>query len=211
MLISDSHKFVFVHLPKTGGDSITAALRPYAIDGGVGQAVGSPKHWTAQRIRTEYFQRRQDRSWAEYFRFGVVRNPWQQVHSDYWFCRNSSVPGHELGSWRDKVIRSKEVSFSQFVVDICGEHGCAGCGNYQHYLTIDHRQAVTQILRYESLAEDFRQVCETFGLPTIELPRKNVTPRKTDFREDYDGRSRFLVGRRFADDIERFNYTFEGA
>ena len=29
MIISDSHKFVFHHVPKTGGSSITAALAPY--------------------------------------------------------------------------------------------------------------------------------------------------------------------------------------
>ena len=29
MLVSDSHKFVFHHVPKTAGSSITAALAPY--------------------------------------------------------------------------------------------------------------------------------------------------------------------------------------
>ena len=29
MIISDSHKFIFHHLPKTAGTSITVALAPY--------------------------------------------------------------------------------------------------------------------------------------------------------------------------------------
>lgn len=32
MLISTKHRFVFIHVPKTGGSSITAALAPYLDD-----------------------------------------------------------------------------------------------------------------------------------------------------------------------------------
>ena len=29
MLVSDNHKFVFIHIPKTGGSSMTAVLAPF--------------------------------------------------------------------------------------------------------------------------------------------------------------------------------------
>lgn len=211
MLISDSHKFVFVHVPKCGGDSVTAALRPYAVEQSGEHSTGDTKHSTARRIRREYFAENPNRHWQGFTSFAVVRNPWEQVHSDYWFCRNSSVPGHELGSWRDKVIRCKEIDFAEFVVDICGAHGRSGPGFFNHYLTDEAgRQMVTEILRHETLGADWAAICEKIGLPGLELPRINVTAKRPDYRDGYDGRSRFLVGRRFEDDVERFGYTFEG-
>jgi hypothetical protein len=206
MLISDANKFVFVHTPKCGGDSMTVALKPSAIDDGSDR--GERKHWSVRRIRQEYFSS-PDRSWSRYFRFGFVRNPWQQVHSDYWFCRNHPVPGPEVGSWRDKVIRCKQIDFSQFVVDMCGQHGRAGVGLFGHYLANNDGQKLTsKVYRHEDLSEAWPDICENIGLPLLDLPRVNVTPDKPDFREDYDDRSRFLVERRFADDIQRFNYEF---
>jgi hypothetical protein len=206
MLISHEHQFVFVHVPKTGGDSISAALSGLSeVDGSTGRS----KHWSARRIRETHFS--DSEAWGDYFSFGVVRNPWEQVHSDYWFCRQSEVPSEAFGSWRDKVKRSKEISFSEFVTDICGMHGMAGPGLFGCYLADRNgRQMVTNVLRHENLAKEWSETCDWLGIPKVQLPRKNVTRDRPDYREDYDERSRFLVGRKFANDIQRFNYTFEG-
>lgn len=206
MLISHKHKFVFVHVPKTGGDSVSAALAEFAdVDG----SRGSVKHWQARRIRNSCFAE-SDNRWSDYYSFGMVRNPWQQVHSDYWFCRTSEVPDTELGGWRDKVIRCKQIAFDQFVVDMCGAHGRSGAGLFQHYLADRHgRQMVSQVVRHEDLQDEWPMLCKRLVLPPITLPRRNVTPDRPDYRNDYDDRSRFLVGRKFADDIQRFNYSFE--
>lgn len=205
MLISDSRKFVFIHTPKTGGDSVTEALGPYAIDNGLDR--GNQKHWSARRIRQTYFSST-DRSWSSYFRFGFVRNPWQQVHSDYWFCRQSPIPGPEVGSWRDKVIRCKQITFAEFVIDMCGRHGRAGAGLCAHYLANNDGKQLASVYRYEDLPEAWLEICDRIGLSNLELPKINVTAQRPDYRECYDDRSRFLVERRFADDIKRFNYEF---
>lgn len=207
MLISHKHKFVFAHVPKTGGDSITEALREFAD---VDKSWGRPKHWSARRIRDAHFLGTEF-EWGQHLSFGVIRNPWEQVHSDYWFCRNSRVPGPKLGSWRDKVIRCKEICFAEFVVDICGAHGRSGPGLFSHYLADrSGNQMVSHIMRFERLEEEFAGLCQSIGLPGLDLPRKNVTPRRPDYRDEYDDRSRYLVGRRFADDVGRFGYTFGG-
>lgn len=209
MLISDQHKFAFIHTPKCAGDSITQALIPFA---NVDASRGRAKHWSARRVKAEFFNESRGRRWDEYETLGVIRNPWQQVHSDYWFCRNSAVPGHELGTWRDKVIRAKRITFAQFVVDICGEHGRIGPGLFTHYLADERDEAlVKHVVRFEELAERWPAICETIGVGEVELPRVNVTANRPDYREDYDDRSRFLVGRRFANDIQRFGYSFAGA
>lgn len=209
MLISDTHRFVFIHVPKTGGDSISAALKPYAD--GLDASAGDRKHWTARRTRELLFGPQDQRCWSDYVSFGVIRNPWEQVHSDYWFCRRHPDPGPELGNWRYKVLRCKEITFAQFVRDICGEHGRAGVGHAEHYLCDrTGRQMVTRILQHEHLQDHVYDICQTIGLPPLKLPHLNVTPKRPRYQDDYDSRSRFLVARRFADDINRFHYTFDG-
>jgi hypothetical protein len=205
MLISHSKKFVFVHVPKTAGDSISEALAEFAEVNG---SKNKTKHWPARTIREEHFLD-SDAAWGDCFSFGVIRNPWEQVHSDYWFCRQHAVPADESGGWRDKVIRCKQITFAEFVVDICGKHGRSGPGLFDHYLADrTGRKMVFQVLRFERLAEEWPELCARLDLPQIELPRSNITPNRPDYRDDYDERSKFLVARKFAGDIDRFNYHF---
>jgi len=207
MLIGQRKRFVFVHVPKTGGDSISEALRPHAE---IDESAGRAKHWSARHIRDRMFGGKSNR-WGDFLSFGVVRNPWEQVHSDYHFCRSHEAPAGEVGGWREKVIRCKQIDFAQFVVDMCGEHGRNGAGLFGHYLANrEGHQMVRRVIRFERLSQEFAGVCLSIRLPEIELPRKNVTPDRPDYRDEYDDRSRFLVGRKFADDIQRFGYTFDG-
>ena len=80
MLISKEKKFVFIHIPKTAGDSITEALREYCnvVD------TNKYKHLHPRQIRNKYFG---DGTWNQFFKFAFVRNPWDRFHSDYYFCR----------------------------------------------------------------------------------------------------------------------------
>lgn len=209
MLLSDQHQFVFIHVPKTGGDSISAALRQHAD--GVDASAGDRKHWNARRTREALFGETHGRAWGEYTSFGVIRNPWDQVHSDYHFCRQSPDPGPEFGNWRFKVLRTKQIDFPQFVEETCGTHGRAGSSLWHHYLCDRNgRQMITHVLKHERLRDDWPVLCEALGIAPMQLPRLNVTHNRPDYRHEYDSRSRYLVSRRFAADIEHFGYTFDG-
>ena len=85
MLISDSHKFIFIHNYKVAGNSIKSALAPYATAprqyaGWIRRQLDRvklltipnyPHHLKAREIRKQEPSR-----WDQYFAFGFVRNPW---------------------------------------------------------------------------------------------------------------------------------------
>ena len=86
MLISDSHKFVFHHVPKTGGSSITAALAPYCRNyEGVVPPDDTPKwqmafhqpHWMHHPV-SGYVAGDIPEG---YYSFAFVRNPFDAVVS----------------------------------------------------------------------------------------------------------------------------------
>ena len=65
---------------------------------------------------------------------------------------------------------------------------------------------VGDILRFENLSEDWDKLCEKHGWD-LELPHTNKSPGK-HYTEYYDDKTRDMVARRYAKDIEYFNYKF---
>ena len=209
MVISHQHRFVFIHVPKTGGDSITAALRPFASPEATADGDSPDKHLTACEIRRRYIG---PANWPDYFSFAFVRNPWEWLHSDYWFSVTRAAeilrcPNQYAARWVEKLRRVRRMTFADFVRtewttspirSYCQEAGC---------------DIVTFIGRYENLAADFLAICQQIGLPAAPpLPHHNATlisgTRRYHYREDYTPHLRNLVAKRFDYEIARFDYVF---
>lgn len=214
MIISHKHKFVFVHVPKTGGTSISAAFRPWLGRRDYYEILDAPKHFTARELRRAFFG--SDLEWGSYLSFAVMRNPWERIHSDYCFSKwmAEATLGRcepELEQWVQKMRRVSKYSFERFVHE---EHLGRTEGTYQRYCQDGHgRDMVTFVGRFERLQQDWERVCALLRLPCRGLPRENRTissaggPRQ-DYRYSYTAQLRDLVAERFRDDIERFGYVF---
>lgn len=98
MIINNTFKFIFIHVPKSAGTSVTKLLSNYSsycdIEVGgtaMGEAVqpffrnryGLSKHSTAQEIRAVVG----DALWNRYFTFAFVRNPYARAYSSYKFLQ----------------------------------------------------------------------------------------------------------------------------
>ena len=98
MIISNSMRFVFVHLHKTGGTTVTNTLAPLmswndvVLSGSLAtmeyedlfnEAHGMWKHSAAAEIRSVIGES----LWRDYVVFSVVRNPYARVVSTYTWAR----------------------------------------------------------------------------------------------------------------------------
>jgi hypothetical protein len=200
MLISDRHRFIFIHVYKTGGTSVRAALKPYrdlpSMTTRVLARLGwcpHRRHASALEVRSRY-----PRRWRDYYTFAFVRNPWAWQVSLYAFMRQQK--GHHQGElarsfdsfhsyleWR--VHEDKHLQ-SQFLSDE------------------DGRLLVDYVGRIETMQDDFATLCTRLGIKA-ELPHKNASSHH-DYRTYYDAYTRRLVAEHFAEDIEHFGYTFDG-
>ena len=104
MIINHSHKFIFVHVPKAAGTTVTSTLSTLTrycdqeIGGtSLGEAVqpyfnrrfGLRKHATASEIIKVIGAEK----WNDYFSFSFVRNPFERLVSAYFFLKSwSGVP-----------------------------------------------------------------------------------------------------------------------
>ena len=90
MIVSHRHRFIFVHLGRTGGRSLTEALARHCgprdiITWTSGQvpgqnAAGFGRHDAAREIRAKVGER----VFSDYFKFTFERNPWEKIVSRYW-------------------------------------------------------------------------------------------------------------------------------
>ena len=201
-MISLQKHFLFVHIPKTAGNSIQTALRDYSEDqlvalrkeqDGIERfGLRNPKYNIKKHSTlAEYRDALENEQFRSLYKFSCVRNPWDRMVSYYF------TPTQNPETWDRKKFR-KMISKIVSVAD---------------YLRLDQEEEdpftnVDYIMRFENLAEDFRTVCGKVGISAATLPRYNRSNRE-HYSKYYDDELRELVRTQFAAEIERFGYTFE--
>lgn len=202
-MLSTSHRFLFVHVPKTAGNAIQDALRPYADDNIVclkpyqdgverfelrSDRYRTQKHSTLSEYRSEYGAEMLGRL----FKFTCVRNPWERAIS-YWFSPHRDVRGWD----RD--------AFALLLPSIRPVRDFLSC--HPAELLRDAIGNVDLVIRHEHLEEGFREACRRTGLPLRRLEVRNKGDRRP-YRDYYDPELMALVGDRFREEIECFEYEF---
>lgn len=202
-LLSTSNNFLFIHVPKTGGNSIQKALFPFSDDQ---IALTGPHHDGIERfeIRSPEFEIHKHSTLQEYrhhlgwkrfsslVKVTCVRNPWDRCVSFFFSPHRGNV------EWSPQV-------FEDFVRNVVQPQA--------HYLTLEGRendpfQNVDVVLRFESLETDFRALCQRLALGELALPRINASNR-SDYRSYFTtDRLIELVAEKFSPEIRRFNYEF---
>lgn len=209
MIISKSRRFIFVHVPKNAGSSITAHLLPFATSNiekrmlAFGQtrryfgAYLDPRRYPTHIKAHELVAAMGAQCFDSYFSFGIVRNPWDRLVSLYSFIVKKET--HR----RHQQIKAIG-SFERFVTLLNPEQL-----TYQRDFLFDAngRQLVSFIGRYERLSEDFAQICRRIAIAQQPLPSRNVS-NNVPYQDFYNDHTRELVRRIYAPDIETFGYEF---
>ncbi|MCU7891790.1 MAG: sulfotransferase family protein [Candidatus Thiodiazotropha sp. (ex Ustalcina ferruginea)] len=218
MLLSIKYNFLFVHIAKTGGTSVRAALQPLrwrdpwyypmAICSRFshlsGHRVGSkfPRHSrivAAKELLPESF-------FNDLYKFAIVRNPWDLQVSSYHHIRRERPHLIAHVSDFDHFIRWKLDPERQYQY-----HIDTSIQSQLDYLIDLHGNIVVDFIgHYENLAEDFREIAHRIKMKDLSLPHKRkATDRKKDYRSYYSDELASLVGDYFHRDIEALGYRFD--
>jgi hypothetical protein len=226
MIISHSHRFIFIKSLKTAGTSLEAALSNYCGGDDVVTPLGDYEfnrdetgawvhksmnegsylqHDHAQKIRDSL----PPETWSGYFKFSIARNPWDRALSYFFWDKrqeSSLTPPkrlyHNLGVPYDDFTPVKE-KFTEFIKNRTLQ-------NNDPFYVIDGQLCVDFVIRYEHLDDDCREVCARTGLPTFQIPRLKAGIRKDKrhYTEYFDDETRDIVAEIHHNDIRLFNYTF---
>jgi|SaaInlV_165m_DNA_1040744.scaffolds.fasta_scaffold49160_2 hypothetical protein len=199
---SAEKNFLFIHIPKTGGNAVQKVLMPYCDDQIYRKGYQDGKlndfeiknelgicrkhEWIGAYINNSHLIKG---GFDEYFKFTVVRNPWERMVS--WYCwRHPSLSQHlDLDHFRTHCLNLSHPSMLEYI-------------SYDQNIRVDH------IIRYENLESEFRQTCAQLNIPFNGWEHTNAS-KHPHYSQFYTPADRDFVEEKYKNDIDEFGYKFE--
>ena len=145
-----------------------------------------------------------DNSWKDYFKFSIVRNPWDRLVSTWNDKVQHQWSEHDKNPYRIKVFKKyKDKDYDFFVKNVIPSEDI----HTECLSNLIDLKVVDFIGRFENFQQDFHTICDKIGIPQQQLPHRNATKHK-HYTEYYDDETRKIVAEKYAKDIEYFNYEF---
>lgn len=159
--------------------------------------TGGLQHLLARHIRLEVGEN----VFNAYFKFAIVRNPWDRLVSQYAYLKKRKDLQHYLGV-------TAETTFAQYMeAAALSDHvqlkPQADFVNDESGLSI-----VDFIGRFETLKEDAQRIFSRLGIQNMVLPHAQRSLRDRDYRSYYTPETRDRVAQIYRRDIALFNYEF---
>jgi hypothetical protein len=178
MLISDSHKFVFHHIPKTAGSSITSVLAKYCrgyqgTPEEFGYSVGPPfkkvgnytypddlhcGHWMHEPVRNVI-----DDIPKGYFSFAFVRNPIDLLLSAF-YSNDTLYSGTDFYEFVCRGPSSMKEAYKDYNSSI------RLLSQYEFLTDGDGNMLVDRIGLFSNLNKDFSDISSIIGIEKEDLP-----------------------------------------
>ena len=217
MIISHKHKFIFIHIPKCAGSTITFSLlnnlyfklprkedwrynelspktaEVFQTNPNQGNLTNLEQHDTFKTIN-DYFEKNK-LNINDYFKFSFMRNPWERRLSQYKYAQKMAKQKGE--DWAKKISL---MSFYEFITER---------NDSQLNWVSDEKDnvAVDFLGSGKNIQKEFDIICDKIKIPRQELPHKNATKHKC-YTEYYDEETKQIVANKCAKDIEYFGYEF---
>lgn len=121
--------------------------------------------------------------------FTVVRNPYDRAVSIFGHVSRPATITREAFIQFVASGQLAEVNFAYPMVDA---------------ITIDGKIAVSHVIRFENLQEEFN------ALTGRTLNWYNKSNRQRDYQQYYNDEAKKIVSELYAEDLQKFNYSFEG-
>jgi hypothetical protein len=224
MLICDVGRFVFHHIPKTAGSSITAALAPFLRDP---QPVTTGYGWHLRHhVRGLGMHATREEAWTRssrcrppegYQEVSCVRNPYDLLVSGY--CAGQKPGLDAAGNVKVEPVIPARMTFDQFLWEFLLSQKPTGKRRRALWFL---RTTQTEFLRrpkgmkeehllvlhQEKLDIEWPTFCLGVGLPVLELPRINVSEGRKTYREYYSEWAIEKVTEYYHDDLVNYGYQF---
>lgn len=218
MLVSHRHRFIYTKTYKTGGTSVESYFEPFCMAPGEwtlaherGEYVSEHgiigyrgahrpencrwwNHLPAERIRAQLGEA----IWNAYFKFCVVRNPFDKLISAYYFQQSR-------GLFQPHADEADSAAFERWLRS-------AKLPSDRNKYVIDGQPCLDFVARHENLHADLARVCARLDLPwePERLPsfKAGIRPPEAVAARLYNEASREIVREAYAFELREFGYGF---
>lgn len=198
--ISHKHKFIFIHIPKTAGTTICSSwegsllkhiCKEYGVLGGT--------HKSAMQLQEMFPE-----EFKEYFKFTVVRNPYDRFVSKFFFKQLNRRMDFDL-EWTDKESEGllPQVYWITDRDQIKDKK--------DPYNRPDSRWGniiIDRVIRYENLDSELPDVLNDLGIEEVKtvMPHFRQTRMVGDYIHYYSIEMRAIVNYLYREDFKRLGY-----
>ena len=198
-----------MHIPKCAGTSLERVIwrseehTPQCLFGGLlniyynQYQTGGLQHLKALQIRQHVGRSKFD----AYFKFAIVRNPFDKAVSQFKYIRTK---GHLL----EYIGMSISDSFLTYLRKIRFRTHVQWDSQISFIFDYSGRQLVDYVGRFERLDQAFSEILGPIGL-SAPVPHSMASHDRTGFRDFYDEEARLLVEDMYRDDLEVLGYRFD--
>ena len=202
-MIFKKNKVIFLHYPKTGGNSIQDALRSYSDDQIISRKAHQDGIERFELRNTEHKNLKKHSTIQDYYNaigedlfaykvFIIIRNPYDRMVSFY------------FSPHRGNVHYDRD-DFSQFIKTV---------PPIENYISIKKssfgkRELLSNIkfLKFEKLNEDFGLLLNELDIQDVDLPHRNASNRE-NYKKYYDDETVKIVSTRHKYEISLGDYKF---
>ena len=196
--LEEENKIIFIHIPKAAGNALIKSLYGRAATGH--DPVSRYKSYNADKF-------------SSYYKFAVVRNPWDRVVSSYHYLKQggmgffdndfsdgylSEVDNFEEFIYRlrdDALFRGKVMTWVHFVPQI-------------DFLSLDGEYIlVDKIVKLEEIEVGFKELCVELNAESMGLIKDNRSNR-SKYQDYYNSKTIEIVRGLYSTDIKLLNYQF---
>lgn len=188
MPFSIPHKLLFIHIPKNAGTSITKSFHM--------------EHFGHHTI--EDYMKIYPNIWNDFYKFCIVRNPWDRVVSCYEYARMPKSYHHAIAGYSTYGKHPDHDLLQNATFEEC--ISMLGSGKLKHqgwttqssWVVRDGDFPLDEYLRSEDLGDSYR------GVPIQKLNKS----KRTNYQEYYNSDTKAIVEDYYREDLERFTYEF---
>lgn len=192
----DDYQCIFIHVPKNAGQSIRNSLFENLLPGHM-------KAFTYQLIFPK-------RIYDKYYKFAIVRNPWDRLASAYMFMKGGGA--HEKDRlWSEKTLAHFE-SFESFVKGGLQREEIQSWPHFRRQVDFlrgqNGRIELDFVGRFENLQEDFNHIRDHLGISAELLFINKTKTKRESYRTYYTDEMQEIAAGVYQEDIEAFDYKF---
>tara|TARA_B100000683_G_scaffold277766_1_gene338721 strand:+ start:2398 stop:2979 length:582 start_codon:yes stop_codon:yes gene_type:complete len=187
MILSDNKKFIFFHLYKTAGTSLSQILKPYST------LARDGKHFKVHQYLDKYGKSKYD----DYYTFGFVRNPWDWQVSLYHYMLM------DRGHFQHNLVKSFK-TYEEYLIWRVNED-CkpqytffSENGDQSSPITLNH------IGKFEDLHDEINSLQSTLNIAGS-LPHL-VKSKHTHYKDYYNEKTWNMLREAYEKDVEYFGY-----
>lgn len=194
-MISFKHKFIYIHVPKTGGRSFLKLMKSNEF---------KFKEFKVSHPTWEFYKEVIDKrglDWDDFFKFGLVRNPWDRTVSTWsYLCQKGGDKRSRIDP-KDvkKYYGNFKDDFKGFVMSLLEPENLS----YRHT-----RLQTDYMYNNEKLMlNTFFKMEDVFRIMPF-MPKLNQSKRD-EYQSYYDEETREVVAKVYKKDIRCLGYKYE--